>query len=255
MTRLIIYNIEYCEGTIKGIWQYLDLYHVFRARKFLDQNMVEYLKDFKPDVLALIEVDSGSVRSKHVNESQFFSESLNLNNMAHITKYSVKGFFNLFNKLPILKHQENSLLSKHKLENVKYHYLSKGSKRVVIEATIKLKKKVTILIVHLALFKKTRLKQLHDLVKIVNNIKNPVILAGDFNTFKVDELNILLDNTNLVDAYSFNKTKQKFTEPSWKPKYRLDNILVSPEIKIKNYEILEAHFSDHLPVMVDFDLK
>lgn len=253
MVRLILYNIEYCEGTTKNVFQYLNIYRLFRSRKSLDDKMIDFLKNLSPDILALIEIDGGGKRSKRRNEPAYFSLKLGFDYLVDKVKYGTRS---LFSKLPVLKHQENALLSKYKINNVTYHFFSKGTKKIVIDATLNLEKETSLLVVHLSLFKKTRIKQLNELVEIVNSKPNPVILVGDFNTFKEQELDLLISKTNLLDAYAYNSnTSLKYTEPSWRPKYRLDNILVSPDIKITNYEIVEAHFSDHLPVLIDFELK
>ena len=253
MVRLILYNIQYCGGTTKSIFQYLDLYHLFRSKKNLDDKMIEFLKSYNPDILALIEIDGGGRRSKKRNEPEYFAKKLHLPNIVHAIKYHLTG---VFKKFPVMRFQENAVLAKKPLHDVKYHLLKNGTKKLVIQAELDLNKPVTLLVVHLALFKKTRLKQFNELIELINKIKGPIILMGDFNTFKEEELQILLKHTNLIDAYSQKPPKDiKFTEPSWKPKYRLDNVLVSPQIKIDNYEIIDAHFSDHLPVLVDFSLK
>ena len=35
---------------------------------------------------------------------------------------------------------------------------------------------------------------------------------------------------------------------------RFDYVLTSPEIKVKRYEVLKMNFSDHLPILVDFEV-
>ena len=215
--------------------------------------MIEFLKSYKPDILALIEIDGGGRRSKKRNEPEYFAEKLNLPSMVHSIKYKLTG---LFSRLPVLKFQENAVLSKKPLHDVKYHLLKHGTKKLVIQAKLDLEKPITLLVVHLALFKKTRIKQFNELIGIIDEIEGPIILMGDFNTFKEEELNFILSRTKLVDAYNQHPPKRiKYTEPSWKPKYRLDNVLVTPDVFIDNYEIIDAHFSDHLPVLVDFHLK
>ncbi len=256
MPRLILYNIEYCEGTTKSSWQYFDLYHVFRSRKSLDDRIIKFLETKNPDILALVEIDNGSKRAKRRNETSYFGEMLGFNYITHAVKYATEGITKIFTKMPVLKHQENALLTKYPVEDIKYHRLSKGTKNIVIEATAKLDKYVKILVVHLALFKRTRKKQLRELTNIVNKIEEPLILVGDFNTFKEEELSIIVNNTRLEDSYKKEGFKcNPNTSPSWKPKYRLDNILVSSEVKVYNYEVLDVHYSDHLPVLVDFELK
>ena len=64
MVKLICYNIEYCEG-MEGLWyQYLKLWKIFFPPKNLDLRIVHALKKLKPDILALVEVDIGSWRSR-----------------------------------------------------------------------------------------------------------------------------------------------------------------------------------------------
>jgi endonuclease/exonuclease/phosphatase family metal-dependent hydrolase len=127
---------------------------------------------------------------------------------------------------------------------------------MVIEATVNCPKKVTLLLAHLALGKKARAKQIHELIKIVNNIKNPVILMGDFNTFNgEDEIKDLLKKTHLKDRTKLENGSIILTEPAWHPSKRLDYVLTSPQIKIQKYTVLKVHYSDHLPLYVEFDFK
>ncbi len=255
--RLILYNIEYLGGTTKSNWQYLDLYHFLRVRKGLDEKIANSLKKLKPDILALVEIDNGSSRYEYKNQIEYFSKILGFTYMAHGLKYLTQGFYKNILKIPILQNQENAILTKYEIEKIKKHYLTKGFKRLVIEATIKIPERVTLLLTHLSLFKKTREYQIKELGKLVKTYKNPVLLVGDFNTFNSEELNYLLDNTQLVDAYQEDCADHQimYTGPSWKPKYRLDNILVSPQIKIKKYQIADIRYSDHLPVIVDFEIR
>lgn len=256
MVRLICYNIEYCEG-IEGIWyQYLEFWKIFFPPKRLDQRIVEAIKKLNPDILTLIEVDTGSLRSRGKDEVKFFEEKLKMNSFVEKVKYPLQGWLRLFHHLPILDKQANAIVSKYKLTKVKYHVFHEGTKRMVIEATIKCPRPVTLLAVHLALEKKTRSQQIQELINIVNNIKNPVILMGDFNTFNGEkEVNNLLKKTHLKDKISLDKESLPLTEPAWHPSRRLDYILTSPQIKVKKYSVLHFPFSDHLPLMVDFVFK
>jgi len=105
MVRLICYNIEYCEG-IEGIWyQYLEFWKIFFPPKKLDQQLVDALKRVKPDILALVEVDTGSFRSKGKDEVRFLEHKLKLNNMVEKIKYPLHGWLRLFHHVPILDKQ------------------------------------------------------------------------------------------------------------------------------------------------------
>ena len=53
MVRLIVYNIEYCEG-ITGLWyDYIKFWKIFFPPKGLDKRIVAQIKKLKPDILAL----------------------------------------------------------------------------------------------------------------------------------------------------------------------------------------------------------
>lgn len=256
MPKLITYNIEYCEG-IEGLWyQYLKFWRLFLAPKKVNQKIVQALKKIKPDILALIEVDIGSLRARRKDEVKFLGKKLHLKDFVEKVKYPLHGWRKLFHHVPILSKQANAIISRFKFEKIRYHVFHEGTKRMVIEATIKCPKKVTLLLAHLALGKKTRKKQIKELIRIVNAIKNPVILMGDFNTFNgKKEIAELLKKTHLKDKASLDKKSKTLTEPAWHPTRRLDYILTSPQIKVRKYAVLNFHFSDHLPLMIDFEFK
>lgn len=256
MVKLIVYNIEYCEG-IEGIWyQYLEFWKIFFPPKHLDQQLITSLKRLKPDILSLVEVDTGSFRSRGRDEVRFIEQGLHMQNFVEKIKYPLQGWLKLFHYAPILNKQANAIISKYKLKNIKYHVFHEGTKRVVIEATVNCPKPVTLLTAHLALSKKTRAQQIQELIKIVNSIKNPVILMGDFNTFNGEiEMKELLKKTHLKDKIGLDKASLPLTEPAWHPSRRLDYILTSSKIKVKKYSVLNFHFSDHLPLMVNFEFK
>ncbi len=255
MTRLIVYNIEYCEG-ITGIWwEYLKFWRVVLPPRGLDFRIAEHLKSYDPDILALVEVDIGSFRGKK-DEVVFFKEKLGMRSVIERIKYPVYGWMKLFHYVPIMRMQANAILAKNRLDNIRYHLLNEGTKRVVIETTINLKRKVTLLLAHLSLGKKTRRKQIKELCRIVNNIKNPVILMGDFNTYLGSaEINELLSNTHLSCKYRDKKSGFANTNPAVRPRRALDYVLTSEGVHVKRYVVLKFRYSDHLPVLVDFELE
>ncbi len=255
MVRLVCYNIEYCEGMV-GIWyQYLYFWRIFFPPKGLDRQIVSALRKLKPDIVALVEIDTGSFRSRR-NEVVFFKKRLGMRSFVEKVKYRFSGWIKLFRFVPVLNKQSNAIISKYKLKDIKYHWLHEGIKRVVIEATVNCPEKVTLLLAHLAIKKKTRALQIEELIGIVNSIKNPVILMGDFNTFRGDgEIKKLLENTHLKDYIKMSEQSVGMTWPSWCPQRRLDYVLVSSGIKVKRYDVLNYHFSDHMPLFVEFTIK
>ena len=204
----------------------------------------------------MVEVDTGSFRTRKKDEVVFFEKNLGMKSFVEKIKYPLEGWLSLFHYVPVLNKQANAIIAKEKLSNVKYHVLHEGTKRVVIEATIHVPKKVTLLLAHLALGKKARAMQIEELTNIVSQIKNPVILMGDFNTFNGScEIKQLLKMTNLKDSARLHHHTISSTQPSCRPKRRLDYVLTSKKIKVKHYEVLKYPFSDHMPVFVEFDLR
>lgn len=252
MVRLIVYNIEYCEGMTGLWWEYLKFWKIFFPPKNLDQKIVNQIKKLKPDIFAPVEVDTGSFRAKK-DDVLFFEKQLGMKSVVEKVKYPFEGWLKLFHYVPILNRQANAIIAKKKLSNVKYHVLHEGTKRVVIEATIHVPKKITLLLAQLSLGKHARTKQIDELAKIIKNIQNPVILMGDFNTFNgEDEIKKLLKETHLHHKFQIDSKSQTCTQPAFHPSRRLDYILTSKKIKVSNYKVLNFHFSDHLPILVDF---
>jgi endonuclease/exonuclease/phosphatase family metal-dependent hydrolase len=89
----------------------------------------------------------------------------------------VKYLFKGLRYVPILNKQANAIISKYELEDIKYHKMRAGIKRIIIQASVELDKKTTLLLAYLPITKKARKKQIIELVSIINKIKGPVILA------------------------------------------------------------------------------
>jgi endonuclease/exonuclease/phosphatase family metal-dependent hydrolase len=77
-------------------------------------------------------------------------------------------------------------------------------------------------------------------------------VAGDFNVFWGDrELQLFLAATGLKNA---NGNGQP-SHPSRAPRRQLDYIFHSPEIKINDFQIPQVKFSDHTPLVCEFEVQ
>jgi len=65
------------------------------------------------------------------------------------------------------------------------------------------------------------------------------------------EIELFLEASGLINP---NKN-QIPTFPSWKPSKHLDFILHSPEIKVKDFRVPQVTLSDHLPLILDFEIE
>ena len=253
MTRVILYNIQYCAGLKGSFWEYFKFWNLFRSPKYLDYVIANELKKYNPDIVGLVEVDTGSLRSRKKDETSYFMDFFGFSDKAEKVKYTKKGLSSIMKVLPITRKQANAVISKREIEDVKYHYLSKGTKRVIIDVKFKRPKPFRILLVHLSLGKQSRKRQIKELIDIVNGIDDPFILMGDLNIFDgLKEIRELIRKTRLN---YYHGLQRGYTQPTNKPTRALDLILASQDIDVKNYKILDLEYSDHLPVMIDFEIK
>ena len=208
--------------------------------------IIEFLKQESADVIGLIEVDAGSYRSDRKNQAELIADSMG-HYHTYQSKYPTQN--RLLQGLPILNKQGNAFISKDTIQQEKFHYVTRGMKRLVIELELE---NVVILLVHLALSYKARHEQLTEIKRLVQSVDKPCIVAGDFNAFKGhDELELFREAAGLLNAGPVDS----LTYPSWKPKRSLDFILHTSDIVINDFRIPQVVYSDHLPLIVDFDFQ
>ncbi len=253
MPRVISYNVAYTTGMDGSILGYSKVWrNIFPSPK-IDSGIIDVLVEYQPDILGLLEVDSGSIRARRKSEAKSFSQKLNYKGIIEVCKYDPHSVMGVLSKLPIFKFQTNALIARYDLYDVKYHWLSHGVKRLVIQASFNCPHKVTLFVVHLALGKGIRKKQFEELAVILKGVHSPMIVMGDMNTFDGHgELHGLIARTDLVRGPTL---KSDPTFPSYKPEKVLDYILTTKEIEVTRYEVLPVAFSDHLPVLMDFTVK
>ena len=105
---------------------------------------------------------------------------------------------------------------------------------------------LVILLAHLALGKRARLYQLAFIAELSNQFDH-VVLMGDLNCQpNSQEIRTLIRNSNLCAPLTHEDTF-----PSWRPARKLDYILVTPSLIVKNIQVLKHAVSDHLPIAVD----
>ncbi len=95
-----------------------------------------------------------------------------------------------------------------------------------------------------------------QIVKLAGEVSHPSIICGDFNLFPdTDSIKILKNNfVSLVDEYNITHTRPKSNELSGERRNVVDYIFTSREIKTKKFEIIDSDVSDHLPLLLEFDL-
>ena len=240
--RFLLYNICYATHSNQLKFPLLGL--LGRTRDHLDE-ITEFIRPLDPDVIGLIEVDNGSYRSGKKCQTEKLAEEL-----GHFHSYCSKyGTTSRWQRIPIYNKQGNAFLAKDTICGEKFHYFERGMKKLVIELELE---HITFFLVHLALSYRARQEQILHLYKLVTETNRPYILAGDFNAFMGEyEIQLLMFASGLQNA---DKDMQP-SYPSHNPRKHLDFILHSPEIKINKFWMPDVQLSDHLPLVVDFEVE
>ena len=101
------------------------------------------------------------------------------------------------------------------------------------------------------------LKACKTIERLALEVDYPVIISGDFNLFPNTPSVKLFENNfiNLPNKYNIKTTRPSSNELSGKGRNVVDYIFVSKNIKVYKFEVIKSNVSDHLPLMLDFDLS
>jgi len=238
--RLLSFNIQvgistqrYRHYLTRG-WQHL-LPHTGRAGNL--QKIGGLLADF--DLVALQEVDGGSLRSGYVNQVEhlaqlgafpYWYQQLN-RNLGHLAQHS------------------NGVLSRLRPWAIEDHPLPGPAGRGAIFLRFgEGPEALAVVMMHLALGARTLTRQLAYIRELISSFRHQVLM-GDMNTHASD----LLLHSPLRDL-GLLAPQVEATFPSWRPQRCLDHILLSPSLTLERVEVLAQPISDHLPVAVEIRL-
>ncbi|MCL7461351.1 endonuclease/exonuclease/phosphatase family protein [Pseudomonas sp. NW5] len=238
--RLLSFNIQVGISTrryhhyLTRSWQHL-LPHRERAANL--QQIAALLGDF--DLVALQEVDGGSLRSGYINQVEHLAQ--------------LAGFPWWYQQLnrnlgPFAQHS-NGLLSRLQPQQLEDHPLPGPRGRGAIFARFgQGHDALLVVVMHLALGARTRARQLAYIRERLEDHRH-CVLMGDMNTHATE----LLEHSPLRDL-GLIAPQACATYPSWQPQRCIDHILLSPELTLERMQVIDLPVSDHLPVAVDIRL-
>lgn len=206
--------------------------------------LTTFIKSVDPDIVGLIEVDTGSIRSRKVNQAEKIASDLSMNS-SYETKYGSKSLNQL---LPIVRKQGNAFMAAARVHGETFHYFDTGIKRLIIELEMR---EFAVFLVHLSLKYRHRHLQLRHLYDLIEKTQKPVIVAGDFNTFWGENEIYLFKRAAGLKSANVDCIP---TYPSRAPRKELDFILFQEGINVTNFEVPQVRYSDHLPLVCDFDV-
>ena len=242
--RLLLYNIRYGLGL--GPSMHLPVpgaAYLFGNNSNLEK-ITEFISSQDPDIVGLVEVDTGSIRSRGVNQAETIAQAI-----GHYSAYQCKyGESSLNKRLPIVRKQGNAFLAAPRVHGERFHYFDTGIKRLIIELELE---NCAVFLVHLSLKYRHRQAQLRHLHDLIVTSKKPVIVAGDFNAFWGEhEIYLFMKAAGLRSANTLSLPSY----PSRSPRKELDFVLYGEHVSVTNFSIPQVEFSDHLPLIVDFDI-
>ncbi|MBT8406187.1 MAG: endonuclease/exonuclease/phosphatase family protein [Deltaproteobacteria bacterium] len=242
--RFLLYNIRYGAGIGKRFHLPFPYSGFLKRTNGNLRQITDFMKLVNPDIIGLLEVDSGSYRSDKTNQAEAIGRELDHYHVYH-SKYPSDSLAQI---VPLVNKQGNAFLTNQEIQSHRFHYCSKGIKRLVMELELE---DFTIFLVHLSLKFRHRQYQLQDLHSMVEKVTKPVIVAGDFNVFWGDrELQLFLAATGLKSANNLGQP----SHPSRAPRRQLDYIFHSPEIHATDFQIPHVTLSDHAPLVCDFEV-
>lgn len=240
--RLLSFNIQVGIGTAryrhyftKG-WKHV-LPHADRRLNL--ERIADVVADY--DVVALQEVDSGSLRSSYVNQVQFIADRARF----------PYWYTQLNRDLGRLAQHGNGLLTRVAPVEMQDHKLPGAipGRGAIVARLPYGDDTVTVVLLHLSLGERSRRLQL-DYVRRLIEHEAHVVLMGDMNS----HLAQLLFDSPLARTSLRPAGEAQATYPAWRPLRALDHILVSPCLRMRDYEVLDCRLSDHRPIGVTLEL-
>jgi endonuclease/exonuclease/phosphatase family metal-dependent hydrolase len=242
--RLLVYNIRYATGTGPAFHLPLPGAGYLRSSRQVLRRITDFIKSRDPDIVGLLEVDTGSIRTGMLNQAEHIARTL-----GHYSTYECKyGAGSLNQLVPIVRKQSNAFLAAPHVHGERFHYFDTGIKRLIIELELE---EVAVFLVHLSLKFRHRQQQLRYLHELVQRTIKPVIVAGDFNTFWGEhEIYLFMRASGLKSANPSGMP----SFPSRSPRKELDFVLYSDGIRVTHFEVPDVRLSDHRPLICDFEI-
>jgi endonuclease/exonuclease/phosphatase family metal-dependent hydrolase len=193
------------------------------------------------DMVALQEVDTGSLRSGFINQSRYLANHAGMPFWCHQSNrkvgnvaYAGNGFLSKFEPLAVQEYRLPGVIPGRGTLVVRY-----GSGECRLDVAV----------VHLALGKRARGQQLRFLAEQLQDSEHLVVM-GDLNS-QADGPHIL-EFRERLDLLAPTTGLASF--PSWQPQRAIDHILVSRSLGFGNASVVEATISDHCPVAIEIEL-
>lgn len=212
---------------------------------------INAIKKYGADVCGLNEVRGDGPLEDYTDQTTAIAEGLGFNSYfgEAIKVQGTSPYGNaVVSKFPF-KSVETFAIPDPKSKRGKHSFES----RCIVKAVVNFKgKDVCLLICHMGLNLSEQKNAVKTICGLLDDIKTPVILMGDFNTTPQSKVLLPL-RERLKDTDELNPVKNHGTYPSDKPENKIDYIFFR-DLKCLKTETIEEIFSDHLPIISYFEV-
>lgn len=240
--RLLSFNIQAGTSTARYHHYVTHSWRQVLPHSQRSENLDHIAKLVAPyDMVAMQEVDSGSLRSGFINQSRYIANHAGMPFWCHQSNRKVgsvahagNGFLSKFEPDSVIEYRLPGVIPGRGTLLVRY---GQGDDRLDVA------------VVHLALGKRARTHQLKFLAERL--AESPyLVVMGDFNT-QVDtpQLEEFRQSLELLAP-----TRGLASFPSWQPQRAIDHILLSRGLACSNADVLDVTLSDHCPVSIELEL-
>ena len=221
------------------------------AERRATERLVDVIADERPDVVTLLEVDQGSVRTATDGQVVEIADRLADHGLAYRSRADTKYGEGLVGDLPVLEYLSNGVLVREDLDaTIDAHLLDTGPKRLVTEVRVG---DLSVFGVHLAMSGRGRRNQLAELADLVAD-RERVVVAGDFNAYDgLDEIEDTLGAAGLILHNPGETVPKRPLDRIVTETRTLDLFLTSPEIAVTRCTVIPVQVSDHRPVVLEFE--
>ncbi len=227
-----------------------------RKRKMLENldRIIVFLKKHDPDVILLQEVDRISPLTRKIDQLEYIRSEI-----GH-TYSAFGGTSEISIRKQPLYSAGCAIISRFPLvdvQQVKFESTFPIPRKGFISARVRIAKDVdiTVVCVHLAQLdvtkKKSRETQIKHMMRVLHGSKS-MIIGGDLNISARSKgrvhIHALMKKFNVTTRSHSEYDTTLNTYPAAMPRRRVDWILTSSDLTIKNYQTLTDRVSDHLAV-------
>ena len=232
----------------------------FGKLRFLLPQMRNALSPLNPDFVFLQEV-----QGLHRRRAKRIQSWPDLPQFEYIAEHEWPYFLYAKNAIYRSGHHGNAILSKYpfeKFENLNLTHRHRAS-RSILHAQVRIPgsdHNLHLLCVHLGLFKAERASQCKTIMQQIREAvpeQAPLLMAGDFNDWRVALSKPLADDMVIHEAFQSLEGQHARTFPAIKPTFCVDRVYFRG-VDAMSVQCLQGKpwrtLSDHLPLCAQFDL-